>query len=223
MSVMTVPPIAPQKIETLADIIHRLGDVPLDRILFCPFPGSATDQDAIECEAKTGLLCELVDGVLVEKAVGYYEDRLGTLLIHFLEMFIGEIGPGFVLGAAGMIRTDAVQMRMPDVAYFSWEHFPGRLLPAVQILDMRPDIAVEILSPKNTRAEMERKRREYFGGGTKLVWQVYPETTRVRVYVNVDQYTELGADDTLDGGEVLPGFTLSIRNWFERAGKRTQA
>ncbi len=207
----------PTTVPTFADVVRRLGDIPLERILSQPYPGSATEQDVIEC----GLLCELVDGVLVEKATGYYEDRLGVVLIFFLETFIGENGPGIVLCAAGMIRTEEIQVRMPDVAYISWDHFPGRLLPPGQILDLRPDLAVEILSPNNTRAELDRKRREYFDGGTKLVWQVYPTTRRVRVCTAVDEFTELGEDDTLDGGTVLlPGFTLSIRRWFDRAGQR---
>jgi Uma2 family endonuclease len=204
----------------LADLVRRLGDIPLERILLHPIPGSATEKDVIECEAKTGCLCELVDGVLVEKAMGYYEDRLGVVLILFLEQFIGEDGPGFVLGTAGMMRTEEVQVRMPDVAFYLWKHFPKRLLPRGQILDRRPELAVEILSPKNTRKEMDRKRREYFAGGTKIVWQVYPKTRTVRVYTAVDRFTELGEDDTLDGGKVLPGFALPIKKWFQRASRK---
>ena len=64
-----------------------------------------------------------------------------------------------------------------------------------------------------------RKRREYFAGGTRLVWQVYPATRRVRVYTTVDAFVELTEDDTLEGDPVLPGFTLSVRRWFERAGQ----
>ena len=204
-------------VASFADVVKRLGDIPLDRILSRPYPGSATEEDVIECKAKTGRLCELVDGVLVEKAVGYYEDRLGSVLIYFLEFFFGDQWlSGFVLGAAGMMRTEEVQVRMPDVAFYSWQQFPGRKLPPGQILDRRPELAVEILSPKNTRAEMDRKRREYFSGGTKIVWQVYPKTKTVHVYTSITKYTELGEDDTLDGGTVLPGFTLSIRRWFER-------
>ena len=218
-----VAEVGPTTVDTFAEVVRRLGGVPLERIRARPAPGTATEEDVLACEAQYGCLCELVDGVLVEKAMGYYEDRLGLVLGVFFEQHIGDNGPGFVLGAAGMIRTDEVQVRMPDVAYFSWDHFPNRTLPPGQILDRRPDLAVEILSPSNTKAEMERKHREYFGGGTKLVWQVYPKTRRVRVYTAVDQYTELGEDDTLDGGAGLPGFSLPIRRWFERAGHRPEA
>jgi Uma2 family endonuclease len=101
-----------------------------------------------------------------------------------------------------------------------WSHFPGRLLPPGAFLNRAPDLAVEIISPSNTAREMERKRREYFAGGARLVWQVYPATRRVRVYTDPDAVTELGEDETLDGSPVLPGFSLSVRRWFERAGQR---
>ncbi len=68
------PAVAP--IQTLADLMERLGGVPLERIRFHPAPGTAVEQDVLEAE-KQGLLCELVDGVLVEKAMGYSESTAG--------------------------------------------------------------------------------------------------------------------------------------------------
>ena len=82
-------------------------------------------------------------------------------------------------------------------------------------------MAVEVISPSNTEGEMERKRRECFGGGGRLFWQVYPAARRVRVYTTVTDFVERGADDTLDGGDVLPGFQLSVRTWFDRAERRS--
>jgi hypothetical protein len=70
---------------------------------------------------------------------------------------------------------------------------------------------------------MERKRRECFGGGCRLFWQVYPETRRVRIYTTTTDFVERGEDDTLDGGDVLPDFRLSVRSWFDRAGQRPPA
>src|SRR5260370_41459336 len=133
---------------TLADVVRRLGAIPLDRILMRPYPGSATEEDVIECEARTGRLCELVDGILVEKAVGYYEDRLGVVLVFFLEQFVGENGSGIVLGPAGMIRTEDVQVRMPRLTYFSWAPLPHHGLPPGDFLCPRPELVVENLSPE---------------------------------------------------------------------------
>jgi Uma2 family endonuclease len=119
-----------------------------------------------------------------------------------------------------MVRVSPEQVRLPDVSIFLWEHFPGRKLPLGQILDMVPDIPVEVLSPTNTKAEMERKRHEYFNGGAKLVWEVDPPTRSVAVFTAPEVWTTLDENATLDGGSVLPGFTLAIREWFARAGER---
>jgi Uma2 family endonuclease len=213
---MTTATLAPPEIETLADLLHRLGDIPLERIRFRPHPGTATEQNVIESKR----LCELVDGVLVEKAMGFYESRLAMVLGHLLEDYLENNDLGIVLGEAGMTRMEPGLVRMPDVSFHSWEHFPNRLLPGGAFLEQAPDLAVEILSPTNTEREMDRKRREYFAGGSRLVWQVYPPKRRVRVYTSVDAFVELTENDTLEGGSVLPGFSLSVRRWFERAGQR---
>jgi len=68
---------------------------------------------------------------------------------------------------------------------------------------------------------MARKRVEYFVGGSKLVWEVDPEKRTVEVYTSPDDSTVLDEDATLEGGVALPGFAISIRHWFGRAGRRT--
>jgi Uma2 family endonuclease len=211
-----------EEMQTVEDLLKRLGDVPPGRIRLRPPPGTATEEDVLEAEARTGRLCELVDGTLVEKAMGYYESRLAVVLIAFLEAYRVEQDLGIVLGADGLVRMEPGQVRLPDVCFFAWEKFPNRLLPRGAILDRRPDLAVEILSPSNTRAEMARKRREYFAGGARLVWEVNPEARRVRVYTAPDTFTEVGEEGSLDGGPVLPGLVLSVRRWFERAGERAE-
>jgi Uma2 family endonuclease len=203
------------KPRNVADLLQRLA-VPPERIRLDPQPGWATEEDVIRHH-----MCELIDGTLVEKAMGYYESRLAFVLIGYLEEFLRRNDLGFGLDSAGMVRVKAEQIRMPDVAVFLWKHFPDRKLPAVQILDVVPDLAVEILSPSNTLKEMERKRSEYFAGGAQLVWEVDPVKRSVEVYIAPDVSTTLDENATLDGGAVLPGFTLPIRDWFARAGERS--
>jgi Uma2 family endonuclease len=82
-----------------------------------------------------------------------------------------------------------------------------------------PDLAVEVLSKSNTEKEMKRKLREYFEAGTRLVWLVDPKARTVRVYTSPRKFKLLTEDQTLDGGEVLPGFELSLRKLFARAGR----
>ena len=67
-----------------------------------------------------------------------------------------------------------------------------------------------MLSPGNTRAEMLRKREEYFLAGVLLVWEVDPRTFTIDVYTAPETKTTLTEADTLDGGEVLPGFSVAV-------------
>jgi len=78
-----------------------------------------------------------------------------------------------------------------------------------------PDLVVEVLSVSNTPGEMARKRREYFEATVRLVWEVDPRARTVAVYVRDGEplmvFTE---DQPLDGRDVLPGFTLPLRDLF---------
>lgn len=208
---------SPATIETVADLLEQLH-IPPARILLRPSPGEATEADLL----KTPRLCELIDGVLVEKAMGYYESLLAAVLIEVLGAYVRKKRLGIVLGEGGLTRVRPSQVRMPDVAYFSWDKFPGKVLPRGQILDVAPDLAVEILSPTNTKKEMTRKRREYFAAGSRLVWQVDPDKRVVKVYTSPMQSATVDEEGTLDGGDVVSGFTLSVRTWFDMAGAREE-
>ncbi len=85
---------------------------------------------------------------------------------------------------------------------------------------MIPDLAVEVLSESNTAKEMLRKRRAFFEGGTRLVWQVNPAAKTVEVFTSPEESTVLGVRQTLDGGEVLPRFKLKINKLFPSTRKR---
>jgi Uma2 family endonuclease len=208
----------PSHVASLADLLDRLGNVPLDRIRVHPAPGTATEDDLIAgCEDR---LCELVDGVLVDKPVGFHESLLATLLIRLIGRFLDEHDLGHVLGADTMLRLAPGLVRLPDVSFFSWDRFPDRQLPMTQIAALTPDLAVEVLSPSNTRREMTRKLHEYFAGGCRLAWYFPFQQRVVRVYTDPATARTLHEDDVLEGGDVLPGFTLRLRHLFDRAGAR---
>jgi Uma2 family endonuclease len=204
-------------IDNVEELINYLG-VPARRIRLHPAPGAATEEDVLRVQP----WCELIDGILVERAMGWFESRLGVILAYYIEDFLEVHDLGIVLGADGLMRLKRGQVRIPDVAFYDWSLFPDREQPLEKILSAVPSLAVEILSEGNTDKEMDRKRREFFAGGTKRMWIVDPENRSVDVFTSVDQFTTLTEADTLDGGEVLPGFTLSVRAWFERAWKRAK-
>ena len=79
-----------------------------------------------------------------------------------------------------------------------------------------PTLAVEVISPSNTRAEMRQKRVEYFESGAKLVWQVYPDTRTVMIFDKAgdEPAKVLKEGEILDGGDVLPGFQIAVTEIF---------
>lgn len=209
--------VSPRNFMYFGDLQAHLGGIPSKRIRLVPPPGEATEDDALRVKAREGRSCELIDGILVEKDMAAFESRLAIVLGYYLELFRDEQDLGVVLGPDGMLRLFPRQVRIPDVCFISWKRMPDEKLPAEKIWSIAPDLAVEILSEGNTTEEMERKLREYFQAGTKLVWYADPKTRTVQVYTSPRKFVVLGENDILDGKKVLPGFTLSIKKWFERA------
>ena len=161
---------------TLADFWTHLGGIPPERIRMFPMPGTATENDVLEVERQTGCPCELIDGTLVEKTVGYYESFLAVKIICLLQAFVETHDLGIVLGEAGTLKVLPHQVRVPDVCFISWNHFPKRELPPEPIPALAPDLAIEVLSAGNTAGEMQRKLQDYFTAGVKLVWYIDPQT-----------------------------------------------
>lgn len=193
---------------TAADWLRELGDVPLHRIRMIPTPGKATEADALRAQ-KNGTMCELVNGTLVEKVMGMPESFLASILISYLWPFVRTAQLGGVFAPDAQFRMEHGNLRLPDVSFTRRERLPNQL---PQVGGWCPDLCVEILSPSNTIAEMQLKRQEYFTSGCHLVWEINPRTHTAIVYSSATD--EGTATDTLDGGSVLPGFSLSLAALF---------
>src|SRR5688500_9492370 len=85
-------------VRTLADLADRLDGISPKRIRFSPLPGEATARDVARIRDREGRLCELIDGVLVEKPMGYAEARLAAILVRILGVHVREQGSGVVVG-----------------------------------------------------------------------------------------------------------------------------
>src|SRR5262245_319324 len=215
MSIAEPPLPSTTAARTFADLLDDLGPIPPSRILLFPSPGTATEADVLRlADAGDRRLCELIDGTLVEKPMGLPESILAGAVIAVLRAFVYPRKLGLVAGSDGIVRLWAGRVRLPDVAYFSWDRIPGRRFPAQPVAELAPDLAVEVVSPNNTRREMEIKRDDYFRAGVRLVWQIDPRARTVDVYTAPDAPTVLRGTDTLDGGAVLPGFTLPLADLF---------
>jgi Uma2 family endonuclease len=206
----------------LADLLEHLGGIAPHRIRLRPAPGKARERHVIDIHDREDRFYELVEGVLVEKIMGYPESYLATELGRLLGNFIAEQDLGILTGADGALRLMQGLVRIPDLSFVAWEHLPGRRIPAKALPDLTPDLAVEILSEGNTPGEMDRKLHDYFFSGTRLVWYIDPQRRSVRVYTSPDQCVELSERQTLDGGAVLPGFSLPLAQLFARLPSQTK-
>jgi Uma2 family endonuclease len=214
------------QVPTLADVLKGLGGISPRRICANPPPGKATEKDVIRfLEAANKRLYELVDGVLVEKVMGALESSLACDLIFLLKAFLREHPLGFLLGPDGAFQLLPKLVRIPDISFISWDRVPTRVRPTDPLPDLAPDLAAEVLSKGNTKKEMARKVRDYFISGARLVWLVDPRPRSVQVYTAPDQSAVFTEDQVLDGGLVLRGLALPVREVFaevprETAGKK---
>jgi Uma2 family endonuclease len=205
------------------ELVAHVGDIPGSRIRLNPAPGTATDSDLIHACEVENRLCELIDGVLVEKTVGAIESYLNLLLSQFLTQYVRDNNLGITLGPDGMLRYTKRKIYLPDISFISWSQSPIAEIKKQPIADLHPDLAVEVLSPSNSAKEMQKKRNDYFAWGVQLVWKLNPATREMRVYTSPDTFTIVDINCTLDGGNVLPGFTLPMATLFaelDRAGER---
>jgi Uma2 family endonuclease len=200
-------------VPTLADVLRDLGDVPPHRVLWRPTPGTATEADQLRFIAR-GRPVELLDGVLVEKAMGYRESLMAATILAYLVGYVRPRNLGVVAGADAIMRLRDGRNRLPDVSFTAWASLPSDDAHRQAVADFGPDLAVEVLSDGNTAAEIDRKRREYFASGARLVWIVDIDARTVAAYTDPETFDLLGETDSLLGGEALPGFSLPLSELF---------
>jgi Uma2 family endonuclease len=220
---LTDAPARAKPLATLADVLACLHGIPATRIRLRPLPGTATERDVLDAHASQGLLCELVDGVLVEKAIGFWESRVAAVLIQLLGNFLDQHDLGIVAGPDGMTRLAPGLVRIPDVAFFSWARLPDRQVPREPIPDLVPDLAVEILSQGNTEEEMTRKIGEYCASGVRMVWLLDPTARVARACESPDRVQLLSNAAPLPVAGLLPGLSLTFGELLDRAsgGRRS--
>ena len=160
---------------------------------------------------------ELVAGEITEMPPSSPENTIVAVRITaFLFNFVDSHDLGYVTGADGGYTLDEKNVRIPDVAFISKERAPE--IP--KHFDIAPDLAIEVISPSQTAAKVRKKKLLYLESGVRMVWNFYVDERMVEVWrIGADgkPYMQpFGADDTLDGGDVLPGFTLAVSKIFPK-------
>jgi Uma2 family endonuclease len=137
-------------------------------------------------------------------------------IIRVLDIFADERQLGTVYGADGgfILRDEPLLLRVPDVAFVRTERLPANYDDG-GFLRVAPDLVVEIISPSDRVVEVLAKVVMWLEAGVALLWLVDPVAMTVTVFRPDDPPHTLTRDQTLDGGDVLPGFTLPVRAVFD--------
>lgn len=158
-----------------------------------------------------GCKYELVDGEAKAVPVGVIHDIIAVNICAALRPHAR--GRGYMtVGQAGF-RMASKNIRCPDVSFTRRERFPDGL-PPEGFGDAAPDLCVEVISPSEERADIERKLREYFASGAQIVWHIFPETQVIRAYTSPIQFQTYTAEDEIDLPDLLPGFRVSVAEVF---------
>jgi Uma2 family endonuclease len=155
-------------------------------------------------------LLELIDGEISEVVSNGKSSALGARLTILVGSFVLARRLGFTTGADGGYQIGS-ERYIPDFAFVSNKKQTAPTTEAYNSIP--PDLAVEVLSPSNTPDEMTIKVDNYLRAGV-VVWVVSPEAQRVVVHHPENAPKIYNLTDTLDGGSVLPGFTLPVRDIF---------
>jgi Uma2 family endonuclease len=158
-------------------------------------------------------ILEFIDGEIVVVPSNPFTSTVSSLIIYFVLDFIRKNNiQGHVTGEAGGYRVGGDRYA-PDVAFVRAEK---QVEVATEGYNpVPPDLAVEVEFPTSIKSQrrLEKKLARYANDGT-TVWVVYPETREVEVHVPGQAAQILGIDATLDGGDILPGFSLALKDVF---------
>jgi Uma2 family endonuclease len=199
---------------TMQDHLTDLGGIDASRVLLNPPPGQATLADLISVnESSNHSLYELIDGTLVQKAMSYKASVVAIAIGRILGFFISKYRLGLVSGADGFFNLQS-STRGPDVAFVARDRLPGGVFPTQVYPKITPNLVVEVLSPGNAKAEMARKRLDYFHAGVQVVWMVDCANRSVAVFTSPSDVRVLGEEEVIDGGEAVPGFIARVGDFF---------
>ncbi len=186
-------------------------------------PGTLmTAEEFIRLPREDGWHYELAEGRLVRMPLaGYNHDvvasRLAARLLPYVEEHtLGEC----TLSQAGYLlsqRGEPDTVRSPDLAFVAAAHIPRPNTPeSIAFPRLAPDLVVEVVSPSQYRPEMIERARMWLSSGVKLVWIIWPQSKQVEVWQPIsDAPTSiLNITDSLDGLDVVPGFTCPLARLF---------
>jgi Uma2 family endonuclease len=161
---------------------------------------------------------ELVDGQLVERNMGFESSWVGGRLLIRLGSYCEEHGLGWAVPADAGYQCFPHQpdlVRKPDVSFVRYGRLPGGVAPKGWA-KIPPDLAVEVVSPKDRIDKLDEKLEDYRKVGVPLIWVIHPKTRKVMVHRDDGSVSQLLESDELSGEDVIPGFRCPVRELFPR-------
>jgi Uma2 family endonuclease len=165
-----------------------------------------------------GYIYEVVNGELVMSPKNdFFHGDICSELLTVLRTYVREKHLGTVLDSSTGFWMKNRNCRAPDISFISRERLiaHGFKRSTRSFFPGAPDLAVEILSPNNTRAEMEGRLTDFFESGTRLVWIIDPEFRRAEIIRGTSARKLIGTGSFLDGEDILPGFLYPLDNLFK--------
>jgi len=174
---------------------------------------AATEADLLRMP-NDGWKYELVDGEIRRSPAGARHGQVCIRLSMRLDSFVEQGRLGYVFDSSTGFRLPGGNVRLPDISYVARGRFKAETVPD-ELSDVVPDLAVEVLSPDDRTRDVLDKVGEYLQAGVRLVWVVDPRRERAVAHRSLTEVTNIGPDDLLDAGEVLPGFRVKLRETLE--------
>ena len=161
-----------------------------------------------------GYKYEYIEGELKVSPAGMLHERIGVKLSRRLDEFVERHQLGGVYGSSTGYRMKSGNVLSPDVSYVRKSRLPEGESPE-GFGHFAPDLAVEILSPSDRLDNLKDKIAEYFENGSEQVWVFDPRQRTVFIYPSLTEYEVLHENDVIEGGDLLPGFSLRIADLLE--------
>lgn len=168
---------------------------------------------------------ELVNGRLVEKDRGYLECRVAMLIGGLLAAFVEDNKRGSTFNSELHYRCFPFApelVRKPDVSFIRLDRLQASMF-GQGLATIAPDLAVEVVSPRDPYREVEGKVDEYLRAGVRLVWVINPERELVRIHRADGSVSEVRGAGELSGEDVLPGFSTPVARLFQLPPNLQQA
>jgi Uma2 family endonuclease len=175
-------------------------------------PYTAKDLEQLDAQ---GFRYELIGGVLREiSPTGPTHGNTTGRASYFVSEFVykNELGETFIAEVGFVLSRNPDTVLAPDFAFIRESRLPSQFPEGY--CEIMPDLVIETRSPGDTQREVMEKTQLWLSAGVPLVWNIDPKSQTVTVHQPNQSIETLGINDTLTGGDILPGFILLVKQIF---------